>query len=131
MALDDGEDIACILRCTVAQWLGAFTGNTHETRVGDAEDLLLHAVEVLKSSGSGPYRERRAKSVARLAKRLLAARLKLAKARIAAAEDVQTGVELARRSEEIASLKRREALVRQGGLEAILKEFGAEDGSAG
>ena len=115
----------------MAQWLGAYSGNTHETKVGDAENLLRHAVAVLKSAGPGSDRERKGKAVARLAKRLLTARLNLANARIAAAEDVQTGVELARRSAEIASLKRREALMRTGGLEAILEEFSAKDGPAG
>jgi hypothetical protein len=109
----------------MAQWMGQFSGHTHETKVEDAQASLRHAVEALRSAGLGPDREKKAKAVHRLAKRLLTARLKLAKARIAAATDTQSGVALAKRANEIVSLERKYAMVREGGLDAILREFGA------
>lgn len=111
----------------MAQWLGQFSGHTHETKVQDAEELLRHAVEVFRAADLSPDREKRAKALNRLAERLLTARLKLAKARIAAATDVQSGVALAKRANEIASLERNYAVLYEGGLLAILREFGVQD----
>lgn len=113
----------------MAQWLYQFGGQTHATKVEDAEDSLRHAIEVLGSANSSNAREEKAKAVGRLAKRFMAARLKFLKARIAAAQEVQMGGKDARRAKEIASLKQRELLTREGGFEAILKEFGAQDSS--
>ena len=109
----------------MAQWLGQFSGHTHATKVEGAEDLLRHAIEVFRAADSSETGEKKWKAVTRLAEDLLAARLKLLKARISAASDVQSGVALAERAEEIESLKRRESRVRAGGIDAILKEFGA------
>lgn len=111
----------------MAQWLGQFSGHTHETKVEDSEELLRHAVKVFHAVDSNLERAKKAKVVHRLAKRLLTARLKLAKARIAAATDVQSGVALAKRENEIASLERKYAVVCEGGLEAILREFSVHD----
>jgi hypothetical protein len=111
----------------MAQWLGQFSGHTHATRVEDAEASLRRAVEAFRAAGSSLDRVERAKAVHRLAKGLLRARLKLAKARLAAATDAQAGVVLARRAQEIAALERKYALLREAGLVAILDEFGARD----
>ena len=112
----------------MAQWLGQFSGHTHATRVEDAEALLRHAVEVLGTAASSLDREKKAKTVKRLAERLMMARLKLMKARLAEAKDVQSGVALARRAGEIASLEQKYTMMQEGGLDAILREFGAIDG---
>jgi hypothetical protein len=70
-------------------------------------------------------RGRKAKSLRRLAERLLAARLKLLKARIAALEPVADGHEL--NVAGIESLKEREARTTAEGVSGILAEFGAAD----
>jgi hypothetical protein len=135
----------------MAQWMGQFSGHTHATRVEDAEASLRHAVEVFRSTGSDPDREQKAKTVNRLAKRLMMARSKLMKARIAAAREVQSlavpdkrakkiasyndrlvwdakrEVALAKKAKEIASLERKYAMTLEAGLDAILREFGAHD----
>jgi hypothetical protein len=111
----------------MAQWLGQFSGHTHETKVDDAEDLLRHAVESLCGTAAGPGREERIKAVRRLVDRLYRARVKLAKARLVAATGGQSGASLAVRAEEVAGLERKYRAVSQGGVEAILREFGAHD----
>lgn len=108
----------------MAQWLGQFSGNTHATKVQDAEALLRHAVAVLRAADSDADRVRKAKIVDRLAMRLSSARLKLMKARIAEATDVQSGAALEKRAHEIASLQRKYARLKDEGLRAILREFG-------
>ncbi len=109
----------------MAQWLGQFSGHTHATRVEDAKASLRHAVAVLRSAGPGPDRSKGLKTVHRLANCLLKARLKLARARIDAARPL-TAEASSWRGGEIASMERTYAMVREGGLEAILREFGVE-----
>ena len=114
----------------MAQWLGQYTRNTHATRVEDSEGLLRHAVEAFRTAGPGADRAKKAKAVKRLADRLLWSRLKFLKARLATAQDTQSGAALAGREAEIAALERRHAAVREGGIEAILLEFRANDSPA-
>lgn len=111
----------------MAQRMGQFSGHTHETKVEDAEGSLRRAVEAFRSAGTSPDREKQAKAIHRLAGRLMTARLKSAKARIAAATDAQPGAALSGRAGEIASLERKYAAMCEGGLDAILREFGAQD----
>jgi hypothetical protein len=111
----------------MAQWLGQFSGHTHETKVEDAEALLRHAIEVFRAEGSHPDYEKKAKALRRLAQRLLTARLKLVKAQLAAATDVQSGVALAQRAKQIAGLERKYEAMRQKDVVAILREFGLPD----
>jgi hypothetical protein len=112
----------------MAQWLGQFSGHTHATRVEDAEAALHHAVGVHREAASSLDRDKQSKAVKRLANRLLTARLKLMKARIAAAKVIQTGVTLEKRTNEIAPLELRYAKMREAGLDAILREFETQVG---
>lgn len=113
-------------RC-VAQWLDQFSGNTHATKVADAEDALRHAVTAYRKATPGD-RGRKAKSLRSRAERLLAARLKLLKARIAALEPVAEGRE--QNATGIESLREHEARTRVEGVSGILVEFGAADALA-
>ena len=112
------------MRCSMAQWLGHFSGHTHATKVEDAEEALRHAVTVFRAAGTGDH-PRKAKSVRGLAERLLSARLKLLKARIAALEPVAEGRE--QNAAGIEALRVREAQTRADGVKGILAEFGALD----
>ncbi len=111
----------------MAQWLGQFSGHTHASKVEDAEEALRHAVTVFRAAGWGD-RARKAKSVQGLAERLLSARLKLLKARIAALEPVAEGRE--QNADGIEAVRTREAQTRADGVNGILAEFGAQDALA-
>lgn len=115
------------MRCDVAQWRGFFSGHTHATKVEDAEDALRHAVTIFRAAEL-ENRERKAKSVRNLAERLLAARLKLLKARLAALEPVAEGRDV--NADGIESLRDREARTKAEGVSGILAEFGATDALA-
>src|SRR5258708_833125 len=99
-------------RCCVAQWLGQFSGHTHATRVEDAEHALRHAVTAFRTAAPRA-RGRKAESVRNLAERLLAARLKLLKARLAALGPVSAGRE--QNAAWIESLREREERTRAEG----------------
>ncbi|MBI3759170.1 MAG: hypothetical protein HY269_05380 [Deltaproteobacteria bacterium] len=104
----------------MAQWHLQFTGHTHATHVEDLELSLRQAIDAFREAASSEVREKKAKAVQNLAKRLLAARLRLLKARIAAAP----------RSTGIDSLCQREIETRSKAINGILIEFGALDASA-
>jgi len=104
----------------MAQWRNQFTGNTHTTKVRDAESALRNAVMAFHAASSSDRREQKAKTVRNLAKRLLSARLRLLKSRLVAAKPVQT-------ESNLESLRRREARTSEKGLDGILVEFGAPD----
>jgi hypothetical protein len=110
------------VRCCVAQWLGQFSGHTHATKVQDAEDALRHAVAAFRAAGSND-RRRKAKAVQNLAERLLSARLKLLKARLAKLEPAAEGREVNRGG--IEALQARETRTRAEGVGGLLAEFGA------
>jgi hypothetical protein len=116
-----------VMRCCIAQWLGQFSGHTHATKVADAEDALRHAVAVFRVAGPGDW-GRMAKSVRNLAERLLTARLKLLKARLASLEPAAEGRE--QNTEAIESLRVREVRARAEGVGGILAEFGALEARA-
>ena len=129
--------------------------NSADTRMqlGSRMRKLLYVMRSRSfgSTGSDHDREQKAKTVNRLAKRLMMARLKLMKARIAAAREVQSlaapdkrakkiasyndrlvwdakrEVALDKKAKEIASLERKFAMTLEAGLDAILREFGAQD----
>jgi hypothetical protein len=110
----------------VAQWLGQFTGRTHETRVQDAQDALQHAVRAFHEVSALQARETKAKSVRHLAKRLLQARIRLLKARIARASEPRMTGQPSAWNDGIDQLRAQENATRVGGVHGILVEFGAE-----
>jgi hypothetical protein len=109
----------------VAQWLGQFSGNTHATRVEDAEDALRHAVTVFRSAASDEERARKGKSLRRIAERVRSSRLKLFRARLDAFEPLVEGKQPQPCG--IESLKERETRTIAEGLNGVLREFGAQD----
>jgi hypothetical protein len=109
----------------MAQWIGHFSGHTHDTKVEVAEAALRRAVTAFREAASSEARESKAKAVRNLAARLHTTRLKLLKARIAAAEPVAENT--VRKSGGPGALRQREAKLRADGLEGILAEFGAQD----
>lgn len=110
----------------MAQWVGQFSGRTHETRVQDAEDALRHAVLAFRESSPTDVREAKAKNVRHLAKRLLQARLRLLKGRIAQASEPRMTGQASAWSDGVDALRAREISTRTGGVNGILVEFGAE-----
>ena len=111
----------------MAQWRGQFSGHTHATRVEDAEDALRHAVAVFLAADPTKDRRREARSVRNLAGRLLAARLKLLRARLAALEPVAEGRE--QNADGIEALKERETRTRAEGERHPDRVRGAERSS--
>ena len=111
----------------MAQWSRQYTGNTHATRVADLEASLRRAVSAFTEAQSDPERASKAKSVRKLAERLLLARRRLLAARRTAAQQVRSGEALAEREKEISRLQERAATLDEGGLRGILAEFHALD----
>ena len=74
----------------MAQWLGAFGGDTHLSRVQDREHQLRHAIDVFHDKQTQFERDQYFKTVTRLAEQLLAARRQAAKARMAALDPRDT-----------------------------------------
>jgi hypothetical protein len=111
----------------MAQWLGFGFGDTHEKRAKDAADALRHAVKVFREAVPEDRRRKKAKAVRRLAERLMWLRMGLLKARITVAREAQMGEALAERSEKMASWQHQMEVIRNGGIPAILAEFGATD----
>ena len=98
----------------MAQWNGYGSGATHETKVKVLEDSLRKAVQTF---GLVPAEEREstAKAIRRLSERLLAARLKVIRARIAA---------LAITNKHLEKLRSQEQEIQAEGVDGILIEFG-------
>lgn len=114
----------------MAQWSGQYTGLTHATRVDDAEASLRHAVEVLRAARTED-REKQAKIVHALARRVLSARSRHIKARLVAAHQVASAETLEKRADEIDHLRQKAAECSERGVAGILAEFGAADLAAG
>ena len=111
----------------MAQWLGQYSGHTHESRVEDLEGALRLAIHAFTTATSEAELRSKAKSARNLAKRLLSARHRVLKARLVAALRVVTEEAHARRATEVESLRQREATLLQSGVQGILKEFAAPD----
>jgi hypothetical protein len=108
----------------MAQWIGQFSGHTHATAVEDAETLLRHAVNVFETAAETPGRRKRRRNVVHLAERVLRARLRFLKARIAERE-TSKGALATDRAAELASLAQRLAATEGEGVTGVLAEFSA------
>jgi hypothetical protein len=111
----------------VAQWNGQFTGNTHATKVKDCEGALRHAVDVLLACETETELAQKRKAVINLAEKLLIARIKLLKAKINDSEPVTEENQTAPRKQQLESLRQELSEAQDGGLHAILLEFGLGD----
>ena len=114
----------------MAQWLGQFTGRTHETRVQDAEVALKNAVHAFHAVSAPHERDKAAKNVRHLAAKLLQARTRLFRARLGRASEPRMTGESSAWNDGIERLRAQENATRVGGLDAILAEFGAEAAAA-
>ncbi len=107
----------------MAQWLGQYTGNTHKTKVQDIEKSLRKAVDAFKVAAVYD-KERKTKALLHLAKRLLRARHKMMRARIALLTEGRPPSET---SQKVAHLIAQEQELIKFGVSGILKEFGGID----
>lgn len=104
----------------MAQWMGQFTGNTHATKVRDLEGTLRKAIASLKSMNSND--PRKCKAIVKLAERLLRARTKML---VAHGGDRVSGPSGdTQKAAGVKSLERRQGELADGGVGAILREFG-------
>ena len=107
----------------MAQWLGQYTGNTHATRVADVEEALRHAVAAFANTTAPADRRKLSRSILALAKRVLSARVRYLKARLAAAEGAGMEEAVTARAKEIAGLHESLNSAERTGVEGILHEF--------
>ena len=111
----------------MAQWVGQESGNTHDTRVQDAECALAYAVDVIRSAPS-PKDQKALKSVVRLAERVLSARTRRLKAQLS---ELQRSYVRSREEEQtlktMASFQAKLGDLQSSGVAGILAEFGVGD----
>jgi len=104
----------------MAQWLGAYSGLTHETKMQDIEASLRKAVKAF-AAASGLERDLKLENIRHLSERLLAARLKVLRAKISAlAVTASKGAEIGK---QMTRLERREQELQEQGIDGILAEF--------
>ena len=103
----------------MAQWIGQFSGNTHLSKIEYIEAQLRHAVDVYQSKTTLEDRRSYSKNITRFADRLLAARVRAAKAHLASLDPRDE------RGREMTGAKIVTLL--EQGTSAILKEFGVTD----
>jgi len=103
----------------MAQWMGQYTGRTHESKVKDIEETLLKAIEALKTVDENNL-EAKEKSVIHLCERLLSARLKAVKARISKLSETLSFDNDSRKTQ---NLIKREKHLEDSGLKDIFIEF--------
>ena len=103
----------------MAQWAGGYSGNTHATRVADAEGALKQAITAIQAQ-PGIEATDRAK-VMWMAERLLSARERMLKARLVALRDasVQDGPQA-----QLTDLRARLERLQKQAVAGILTEFG-------
>jgi hypothetical protein len=109
----------------MAQWAGQYSGLSHATKVDDYEYMLEHAIEIFKSC-TDAEKSKKAKSVRKLAAKVLNARLKLVKAKRYEVEPVEAK-DWKERRVQIDHLEEVEAKLSSEGTAGILREFGATE----
>ncbi len=103
----------------MAQWKGQFSGLTHETKVEDVELSLRQAVTAFDAA-LGAERESKARTVRRLAGRLLNVRLKAVRAKLS---EISEPGRNAADGRQIAHMQAQEQQLGTEGVAAILREF--------
>lgn len=103
----------------MAQWSGLGSGNIHQSKVYDCEQQLRHAIEVFQNSQTLVEGEIQAKKVIRFAERLLSARVRPAKARVAALKPLDN------KGRKAGTARINQLL--EDGISCILDEFHASD----
>ncbi len=110
----------------MAQWAGGYSGNTHASRVAEAEAALRHAAAGLRSESPSHQSQQAVANARKLAERVLSARVRMLKARLSALQDASAKEVAPSGAEEFASLRTRLATVQEQGLPGILAEFDLE-----
>lgn len=103
----------------MAQWSGQFSGNTHLSKVRDLEHQLQHAVDAYRTIAAETEIQPQAEVVLRFAEKLLNARVRANKARIAACDPRDT--------EDRTRGESKNKRMLDAGIPAILKEFGVPE----
>ena len=104
----------------MAQWTGQYTGRTHETKVARIEYTMKTAVESLRAASKDEHGVKY-DAVVKVAERLLTARLKMLGARIERLTEARSPDQY---PSQTTRLIEREAATIDGGIDAILAEFG-------
>ena len=106
----------------MAQWAGGYSGNTHATRVADAESALKQAITAFRLHEGAAASAQGHDKVARMAERLLSARVRMLKARLLTLRDAsaQDGSSPAQLTDLEVRLKK----LQEQGVAGILTEFG-------
>ena len=103
----------------MAQWAHGYSGHTHDTKVLDIEKSLQQAIAAYQTAAAAE-RDQKSKAVHHLAERLLAARLKALRARVARLrEPDQKGYA----NELKQKLDHHAQKLESGGVAGILQEF--------
>lgn len=106
----------------MAQWGGGYSGNTHATRVADAERALRQAITALRASHDVAPAGQGREKVAKMADRLLAARIRMLKARLVALRDASAQDQMS--PAQLTGLETRLEALQEQGVGGILTEFG-------
>ena len=107
----------------MAQWARQYSGNTHETRQTDAELALREAVEAYKNKDA---QGDRAKMLG-LAAKVFSAREHVIRARLSEFRHVPTEEAMTKHQGTIDSLNAQLEVLRLGGTNALLREFGVPE----
>jgi hypothetical protein len=106
----------------MAQWVGAFQGHTHETKVKDVGASLKKAIAAYSSSANVAERDAKFKAMHHLAERVLMSRLKAIRAHLAQLRE--PGSKQRSNEKTIARFELDFARLQENGIEGVLKEFG-------
>lgn len=105
----------------MAQWIGAFRGHTHETKVKDVEASLKKAIAAY-STANAAERGAKFEAMHHLAERVLMCRLKATRAQLAQLRE--PGSKQRSNEKAIARYEHEFARLQENGIEGVLKEFG-------
>jgi hypothetical protein len=108
----------------MAQWIGYNSGLTHQSKVKDLEVSLRKAIAAIHSVNE-TERVAKWKAAEHLAERLHASRVKLLRVRISELREEIMGRKNPN-DKSIARLENEIVRLQENGIEAILKEFGAD-----